>query len=109
MAAGMVGMSANATTGTRSFSPNSTASLSVTSTSVSTSTSCTQQCYKIISQTTSTAGGTITSGDILMTTYYSKSSTATGKGTGFTKATSSHTVFVTQTGPSGSTTMEVSR
>ncbi len=108
MAAGMVGMSANATEGTRSFSPNSTASLSVTNTSVSASTSCTQDCTRVTAQITSTAGGSITSGDTNVTYYGTKSSTATGYGTGFTRATSSHSVEILN-GPSGSTTMEVRR
>ncbi|MCD7811285.1 MAG: hypothetical protein LUG91_05465, partial [Ruminococcus sp.] len=102
-------VSANATDGYRSFSPDSTAGLSVSSTIVYASTSCTQMCKSITAQITSTTGGTITSGSTLVTYYNSDFASARGYGTGFTKASSYHEVVILSSGSSGNTTMTVSK
>lgn len=108
LAAGMVGMSANATEGTRSFSPSSTATLSVSSTAVNAYTSCTKTCSVVTAKITSTTGATITSGNTVAASYNDKNAHANGKGNGFTGATSSHSVTILN-GSSGSTTMDVRR
>ncbi|MCD7812304.1 MAG: hypothetical protein LUG91_10785 [Ruminococcus sp.] len=109
MAVGMTAVSANATDGYRSFSPDSTAGLSVSSTIIYASTSCSVTCSSITAQITSTTGGTITSGDTLKTNYNDDFASVRGYGTGFTKASSSHEVVILSSGSTGSTTMTVSK
>lgn len=105
LAVGEVGMSASATEGSRSFSPNATASLAVTSSFVSPSTKCSITCSSITASITSTTGGSV-SGDTTKTGYNTTSVYITAYGT-VNSATSYH--YVNNSNGSGSTTMSVSR
>ncbi|MCD7891438.1 MAG: hypothetical protein LUG26_06685 [Ruminococcus sp.] len=109
MAVGITAVSANATDGYRSFSPDSTAGLSVSSTIIYVSTSCSVTCSSITAQITSTTGATITSGDTLQTKYNDDFASVRGYCNGFTKASSYHKVVELTSGSSGSTTITVSK
>lgn len=100
MAVSVGGMNVSAGDATVSFSPAATATLYRGNTTVSASTRCAHACIVKTAKIERTTGGTIESGDTIVSIYNDSepTATATGYGTGFTSASSYHYVSTSDYG-----------